>query len=489
MSPLNFPASPTTGQVYTTPNGVSYRYNGTFWNAINTSYAVGGFSKLDDISSHFNGSNTTFSLTSSGVAVSPLTQQNLNIVLGGIPQEPGTAYTVSGGTITFTEAPTTGTSFYGVLLGDVMNVGTPSDQTVSFSKLDATLNSYITTAAANTVYLQGALNQTNSDIVTVNSNISYLSVVNSTQNTNIQSAWNAANVGNTFISSGGSISGNVAIGTTSTSGYRFLISGYDGACARLVTTGRADLTLTSSGVISYDIGTNTDSSFSVRQNGTTNFLSLKNNGNYGIGSGSNAGLTTGTGNISIGRDAGTFITSSNNNIVVGDALNYTNQGINYVTTVGSAQQTIIGDTISEVVYPTYTAFNGTYALYDFALNSTTGGLYELSTGVNTNAGGSGFYRSFQHSYVGCNVNWGGNGYGVYVTNGSLYNHNGTNVNAVVIYNSSNNTEYVGSLYVSGTNYLWTTSGIFLRIKLTNFNTSPQYIGSQKVILRKKITVG
>lgn len=171
MSSLNFPASPTTGQVYTTPNGVSYRYNGTFWNAINTSYAVGGFSKLDDISSHFNGSNTTFSLTSSGVAVSPQTQQNLNIVLGGIPQEPGTAYTISGSTITFSEAPTTGTSFYGVLLGDVMNIGVPSDQSVSFSKLDATLNNYITSTNTRTYNIPNS-SLANSSIVINGTSIS-----------------------------------------------------------------------------------------------------------------------------------------------------------------------------------------------------------------------------------------------------------------------------------------------------------------------------
>ena len=136
---LTFPSSPTTGQVYTTANGITYSYNGTSWVAINSTYAIGGFRKLDSIASQFNGSNTTFNLTVSSVAITPGSAQNLNIVIGGVPQEPGVAYTLSNNSIQFTAAPTSGMSFYGVVLGDVMNIGVPSDSTVTSSKLDTNI--------------------------------------------------------------------------------------------------------------------------------------------------------------------------------------------------------------------------------------------------------------------------------------------------------------------------------------------------------------
>ena len=64
------------------------------------------------------------------------------------------------------------------------------------------------TAYNNTVYLQGALNTSNTN---ASSNLIYLQTVNNNQNTTIQAAFNAANIGSSFVNSGGSISGNVSI--------------------------------------------------------------------------------------------------------------------------------------------------------------------------------------------------------------------------------------------------------------------------------------
>ena len=102
MTAINFPSTPTTNQTFTTSSGTTYRYDGTSWNAINTTYATGGFRKLDSIASQFNGVLTTFNLTVGGTSVTPGNEQNLIIVIGGIPQEPTAAFTVSGTTITFT---------------------------------------------------------------------------------------------------------------------------------------------------------------------------------------------------------------------------------------------------------------------------------------------------------------------------------------------------------------------------------------------------
>ena len=91
---------------------------------------VGRYIKLDQISSGFNGSNTSFSMAASSQAVSPGTARNLLLSLGGVIQEPDTDYTVLGSTLTFTTAPAAGSSFFGIVFGDMQSIATPSDGTV-----------------------------------------------------------------------------------------------------------------------------------------------------------------------------------------------------------------------------------------------------------------------------------------------------------------------------------------------------------------------
>ena len=102
---LNFPDSPSLGQVYTdTTSGFSYEWDGVVWQ----SYASSTSSQikiLDDISGSFNGSTQTFALSVSSVAFSPANAQQLRVVLGGVVQEPSTDYTTSGSDITFTTPP------------------------------------------------------------------------------------------------------------------------------------------------------------------------------------------------------------------------------------------------------------------------------------------------------------------------------------------------------------------------------------------------
>jgi len=98
---------------------------------------VGNYSKLDDISSSFNGSDTSFTLQSGGVNVVPQNEQSIIISISGVIQEPNTAYTVSGSTITFTGTPASTDTFFGVVLGNTLDIGTPSDATVSAAKLSS----------------------------------------------------------------------------------------------------------------------------------------------------------------------------------------------------------------------------------------------------------------------------------------------------------------------------------------------------------------
>jgi hypothetical protein len=69
---------------------------------------------LDDISSQFDGTLTIFGLTVGGTAFTPTPVGNILVFLGGVPQIPGSAYTITGATIQFLGAPLAGTTFYAI---------------------------------------------------------------------------------------------------------------------------------------------------------------------------------------------------------------------------------------------------------------------------------------------------------------------------------------------------------------------------------------
>lgn len=110
---------------------------------IGTSPVVGDFRKIDDISSSFNSSATSFNLAVNGQDVVPGLAQSLIISVDGVIQEPGVAYTVNNSTINFTGAPATGATFFGILLGSVGGVGTPANNSV----VAASIANYVITSA------------------------------------------------------------------------------------------------------------------------------------------------------------------------------------------------------------------------------------------------------------------------------------------------------------------------------------------------------
>ena len=85
------------------------------------------YKTIDDVSSSFNGSTTTFALTvgSSAPVPFPKYETQLIISVGGVVQEPGTGFTLSGTNIVFGSAPASGESFFGVILAaaDYLNAG------------------------------------------------------------------------------------------------------------------------------------------------------------------------------------------------------------------------------------------------------------------------------------------------------------------------------------------------------------------------------
>ena len=108
---------------------------------IGTQITAGNYRKLTSLASSFNGVTTTFTLSvppgTSQYYVTPKSPYQLLISVGGIIQQPDTDYTVNTNTITFTTAPVAGLSFFGILMGDALNIGAPSDGTVSATSFSA----------------------------------------------------------------------------------------------------------------------------------------------------------------------------------------------------------------------------------------------------------------------------------------------------------------------------------------------------------------
>jgi len=98
---------------------------------------TGQYKILDDISSGFNGSTTTFNLSSGGVAVVPQSDANALISISGVVQYTS-AYSISGSQITFSSAPLSTDTFSGRVLGNSKDLGVPTDGTVSSSSLSST---------------------------------------------------------------------------------------------------------------------------------------------------------------------------------------------------------------------------------------------------------------------------------------------------------------------------------------------------------------
>lgn len=95
----------------------------------------GNYLKLDDISSGFNGSETTFNLTSGGQAFYPGSPYSILVSLAGVVQEPESAYTINESQITFASAPAGSDDFFCVVLGIALGIGVPGDGTVTAAKL------------------------------------------------------------------------------------------------------------------------------------------------------------------------------------------------------------------------------------------------------------------------------------------------------------------------------------------------------------------
>ena len=98
---------------------------------------VGNFQKCDAITV-VNG-QAAYTLQVSSTNVTPESANHMLVSLNGILQAPVTSFTVSGSTLTFASNLATGDVIdFVMLLGNVLDLGVPSDSTVSLAKLTAT---------------------------------------------------------------------------------------------------------------------------------------------------------------------------------------------------------------------------------------------------------------------------------------------------------------------------------------------------------------
>ena len=100
----------------------------------------GNYLKLDDISSQFDGSKTTFNLTVGGSAHVPGSSYSLLVSLSGIVQEGEAAYTLDQNEITFAAAPQAADDCFIISLGTPLGIGVPSNGTVNGTQLAKPLN-------------------------------------------------------------------------------------------------------------------------------------------------------------------------------------------------------------------------------------------------------------------------------------------------------------------------------------------------------------
>jgi hypothetical protein len=97
---------------------------------------------MDDLTPEFDGLETTFNITVGGIAVAPPTAYAMIVVLGGNILNPDVDFSISASTISFANPPAFLTTFFGIIMGDTLYTGTPSDATVVNSKLAPASVSY-----------------------------------------------------------------------------------------------------------------------------------------------------------------------------------------------------------------------------------------------------------------------------------------------------------------------------------------------------------
>ena len=379
----------------------------------------GAYRQLDDISSGFDGSDTTHTMqvNSANVTVGDVNQIILS--LGGVIQKPGTDFTVSGSVLTFTTAPAANTSFFAVLLGsDNGGTVTPTDGSVTGDKVAST--GAFTIGATGTASSLAGIPFYNGDTTSIYTHD--VSGTDSTAQNNTAyglTALDAITTGDDNVAIGyGALSAlttgsdNVAIGSfaldaTQSADFNTAI-GYQAGTA--VTSGGGNVFIgynagedwTEGGdsvLIGYRAGANITTGNNIIFIGKNSGDGHDTEGeNIGIGMGALGGaiaggenntaignntldaLTTGDYNVAIGHDASTNATTSVNTVAVGRLA------LRAMTTAGGAS---VGYSIGIGSYGMYNAVdNGpNIGIGGFSSASATNGTQQIVLGYNVTGSG------------------------------------------------------------------------------------------------------
>jgi len=104
---------------------------------------TGAYQLIDSITTS---ATATYALTVDGSAYFPASARNLIVSLNGVTQAPESAYTVSGSDIVFASALTASDVIdYILVIGDAVDIGTPSDGTVGTSQMSYPLGNFSST--------------------------------------------------------------------------------------------------------------------------------------------------------------------------------------------------------------------------------------------------------------------------------------------------------------------------------------------------------
>ncbi len=109
---------------------------------------VGNFVKLDALTAS---ATASYTMQVDSVNFSPESVNHMLVSLNGVIQSPTTSYTISGATITFASALTSSDSIDFIMVyGNVLDIGTPSDATVTNAKTN-----FVSTSSAAGLQIKG----------------------------------------------------------------------------------------------------------------------------------------------------------------------------------------------------------------------------------------------------------------------------------------------------------------------------------------------
>ena len=117
---------------------------------------IGNFQVCDALTAT---TTDTYALTVDSVAVSPQSANHCLVSLNGILQAPTTSFTISGSNIVFASALTASDSIdFVMILGNVLDLGVPSDGTITHAKFDSNTGGVVdwqTVITGNTTMVAG----------------------------------------------------------------------------------------------------------------------------------------------------------------------------------------------------------------------------------------------------------------------------------------------------------------------------------------------